>query len=235
MIEASEHISVLYVEDDARTASLISKYLESHGLSVTIVTNGSDGLAVLSQRSVDAILLDVMLPGIDGVSLCRTIRTRFATPIIMVTARGEEADRVMGLETGADDYLVKPFSMRELLARIRSQCRRAGGRVGPPACELRVGQLLIDPAAMVATYAERPLSLTTYEFVLLRALAERPYRVLSREQLIELVRGTAEDAFDRSIDIHISHLRQKLGDNPRQPRLLKTVRGVGYMLAPERQ
>jgi DNA-binding response OmpR family regulator len=154
-------------------------------------------------------------------------------PVIVLTARGEEADRVMGLELGADDYLGKPFSPRELLARIRAVTRRAKGRAGPARGAVRVGGLTVDPAAMRATLDGRELALTAYEFALLEALARRAGRVLSREQLMELARGSAEEAFDRSIDVHVSRLRQKLGDDPKRPRLIKTVRGSGYVLAGE--
>jgi DNA-binding response OmpR family regulator len=153
------------------------------------------------------------------------------TPIIMVTAAGDEPDRVVGLEGGADDYIVKPFSARELLARIRAQARRARGQLGPQAKSIAVGSLSIEPQSMRAIMEGRELALTTYEFALLRALAERAGQVLTREQLMDLVKGSAEEAFDRSIDVHISHLRHKLGDDPRSPRLLKTIRGVGYMFA----
>jgi DNA-binding response OmpR family regulator len=164
--------------------------------------------------------------------VCRQLRERLDTPIIMVTARGEEADRVMGLEGGADDYIAKPFSSRELLARVRAQARRARGRVGPQGI-LTVGALSVDPAARTVTMDGDVLTLTTYEFDLLRAFVERAGRVLPREQLAELMGGGA--VFDRSIDVHVSHLRQKLGDDPRSPRLLKTVRGVGYLLVVERE
>ena len=182
----------------------------------------------------DVVLLDVMLPGMGGLEVCRELRSKLDTPIIMVTARGEEADRVMGLEGGADDYIAKPFSSRELLARIRAQARRGRGANGPSKTALQAGRLTIDPDAMSATLDGRALVLTTYEFMLLRALAERLGRVLTREQLVDIVRGSAEEAFDRSVDVHVSHLRAKLGDDPRNPRLIKTVRGVGYMLAIER-
>jgi DNA-binding response OmpR family regulator len=151
----------------------------------------------------------------------------------MVTARTEESDRVLGLEAGADDYLVKPFSSRELLARIRAQARRAMGKIGPPLKEVRVGNLVLDAASMRAMQDGHPLMLTTYEFMLLQALAERAGRVLRREQLVDLVRGSADETFDRTIDVHVSRLRQKLNDDPRNPRILKTVRGIGYMLAAE--
>jgi len=169
----------------------------------------------------------------DGVEVCRQIRAHVGTPIIMVTARGEEADRVMGLEGGADDYVVKPYSSREILARIRAQHRRAVGKVGPGLPRLEVAGLCMDTRAMSATLDGKTLVLTTYEFMLLQALAERAGRVLSREQLVDLVRGSADEAFERSVDVHISHLRQKLNDDPRNPKRLKTVRGVGYMLVPE--
>jgi two-component system OmpR family response regulator len=227
-----EPVSVVYIEDDARLARLTARYLETHGLRVAIAVNGSDGLLEVARHSPDVILLDLMLPGIDGIEVCRQLRARTDAPIIMVTARGEEADRVLGLEGGADDYMSKPFSSRELLARIRAQARRARGLSGPVR-ELQVGKLVMNPAAMKAALDGTVLSLTTYEFKLLHALAERAGRVLGREQLVDLVRGSADEAFDRSIDVHISHLRAKLGDDSRNPKLLKTVRGVGYVLAPE--
>jgi DNA-binding response OmpR family regulator len=228
-----EAITVVYIEDDKRLARLTGRYLESHGMVVTHARDGEDGVRKVLREHPEVVLLDLMLPGIDGIQVCRELRTRISTPIIMVTARGEEADRVLGLEGGADDYIAKPFSSRELVARIRAQARRARGEVGPLAPVIRVGGLVIDAQAMQATLEGVSLPLTTYEFMLLRALGERVGRVLNREQLVDLVRGNADEAFDRSIDVHISHLRQKLGDDPRSPKLLKTVRGVGYMLAPE--
>jgi DNA-binding response OmpR family regulator len=230
-VAAEPGILVLYVEDDERLAQLTARYLESHGVKVTVVANGLEAVSEALRLRPDVILLDIMLPGIDGLEVCRRLRARLDTPVIMVTAHGEEPDRVVGLEGGADDYLVKPFSSRELLARIRAQARRARGRAGPPGQAIVVGQLRIEPQSMQATLGGRALGLTTYEFALLRALAERAGQVLTREQLMDLVRGSTEESFDRSIDVHISHLRQKLGDDPRNPRLLKTVRGVGYMLA----
>src|SRR4051812_20442577 len=231
MEAASTSLSVLYVEDDERLARLTARYLESHGVRVTVVSDGEAGVREALRIRPDVILLDLMLPGVDGREACRRLRARVDTPIIMVTAHGEESDRVLGLEGGADDYIGKPFSSRELLARIRAQARRARGQAGPAARAVLVGSLRIEPQAMRATLGGRELALTTYEFTLLRILAERAGRVLGREQLVDLVRGSAEESFDRSIDVHVSHLRQKLGDDPRNPRLLKTVRGVGYMLA----
>ncbi len=177
------------------------------------------------------VLLDLMLPGMDGLEVCRELRARSDVPMIMLTARGEEADRVMGLELGADDYLAKPFSPRELLARMRALLRRARGQVGPSTRPIHTGPLSLEPSSRRATLDGKELNLTGYEFALLRVLAERAGRVLTREQLLELAKGTAEESFDRSIDVHISRLRQKLGDDAKHPRLLKTVRGVGYLLA----
>jgi DNA-binding response OmpR family regulator len=224
-------LTALLVEDDVRLARLTSEYLSGHGVVVTHVADGRRGLEEALRGRWDVILLDLMLPGRDGLEVCREIRARSDVPIIVLTARGEEADRVMGLELGADDYLAKPYSPRELLARIRAISRRAKGRVGPRTDTITVGTLQLDPAARRATLGGEELPLTGYEFDLLRALAERAGRILSREQLMELVRGSAEEAFDRSIDVHVSRLRQKLGDDPKRPRLIKTVRGVGYLLA----
>jgi two-component system, OmpR family, response regulator len=225
-------LSILFVEDDERLARLTARYLESHGIEVAIAASGDEGLREALRSTPDVVVLDLMLPGIDGMEVCKRLRAQADTPIIMLTAHGAEADKVLGLESGADDYMAKPFSSRELLARIRAQARRARGEAGPAIQSLIVGALRIDPLAMNATLGGRELELTTYEFALLRALAERAGRVLSREKLIDLVRGSADEAFDRSIDVHVSHLRQKLGDDSRRPRLLKTVRGMGYMLAP---
>jgi DNA-binding response OmpR family regulator len=226
-------VAALLVEDDVRLAALTREYLEGHGVVVEVASDGQVGLDAALRRRFDVVLLDLMLPGKDGLTVCRELRARSDVPIIVLTARGEEADRVLGLELGADDYLAKPFSARELLARIRAQVRRARGRAGPAVQTVRVGGLVLDPGGRRATLDGRELALTGYEFDLLRALAERAGRVLSREQLMELARGSAEEAFDRSVDVHVSHLRQKLGDDPRRPRLLKTVRGAGYVLAAE--
>jgi DNA-binding response OmpR family regulator len=226
-------IVVLLVEDDVRLASLTKEYLEGHGVAVVHVADGRRGQDEALGGRYDAVLLDLMLPGKDGLEVCREIRARSDVPIVVLTARGEEADRVMGLELGADDYLAKPFSPRELLARIRAVVRRARGRAGPARDLVRVGSLVVDPAARSVRLAGREVALTGYEFALLDALARRAGRVLSREQLMELARGSAEEAFDRSIDVHVSRLRQKLGDDPKRPRLIKTVRGAGYVLAGE--
>jgi DNA-binding response OmpR family regulator len=198
---------------------------------VTRASTGPEAVAEAARRQYDVVLLDLALPGMDGVEVCRWLRQRLDTPIIMVTARREEADKVVGLDSGADDYVTKPFSTVELLSRIRAVVRRSRGLTGPAQRVLRVGPLTLEPTSLQATLSGRDLDLTGYEFAVLRALAERPGRVLSREQLLDLAKGSAEEAFDRTIDVHISRLRQKLGDDARQPKLLKTVRGCGYMLA----
>ena len=224
-------IRALLIEDNPRLGELTVRYLHSHGILAELVPDGSRGLVAAQSGVYDIVLLDLMLPGRDGIAVCQELRAGCAVPIIIVTARSEEADRVLGLELGADDYLVKPFSARELLARIRAQVRRARGQVGPAtSVTLQVGRLVLRPARLEAAIDGQPVALTAYEFALLRVLAERAGRILSREQLLDLAKGSSDESFDRSIDVHISRLRQKLGDDPRQPRLLKTIRGAGYML-----
>jgi DNA-binding response OmpR family regulator len=224
---------VLLVEDDLRLATLTREYLEGHGVAVVHVADGRKGQEEALTGRYDAVLLDLMLPGRDGLEVCREVRARSDVPIVVLTARGEEADRVMGLELGADDYLAKPYSPRELLARIRAVVRRAKGRAGPATEAVKVGGLLVDPSARRVVLDGKEIVLTGYEFALLLALARRAGRVLAREQLMELAKGSADEAFDRSVDVHVSRLRQKLGDDPKRPRLIKTVRGAGYVLAGE--
>jgi two-component system, OmpR family, response regulator len=224
-------IKVLLVEDDVRLAQLTTRYLEGHGVLVTVAADGLEGQTEALRRQYDCVVLDLMLPGRDGIEVCRQLRGRIDVPIIMVTARGEESDRVLGLEVGADDYVTKPFSPRELLARIRANVRRVRGQAGPAPETIQVGTLVLDPAKMTVTLDGTPIEFTAYESSILRALAQRPGKVLSREQLLDLAKGSAELSFDRSIDVHVSRLRAKLGDDSRSPRILKTVRGVGYLLA----
>jgi DNA-binding response OmpR family regulator len=224
-------IKVLLIEDDERLAQLTARYLESHGVLVTISLTGNEGQSEALRRQYDCIVLDVMLPGRDGIEVTRELRARTDVPIVMVTARTEEADRVLGLEVGADDYVTKPFSPRELLARIRATVRRVRGQAGPTQQTVQVGGLVLDPQKMTVTLDGNPIDVTAYEFSILRALAQRPGRVLSREQLLDLAKGSAELSFDRSIDVHVSRLRAKLGDDSRNPKILKTVRGAGYLLA----
>ncbi len=224
---------LLLIDDDAKLARLLTEYLGNQGFSVAHASDGSRGLAMLQGGGYDAVLLDLMLPGLDGLSVCRKIRESGQNlPIVMLTARGEEADRVVGLELGADDYLPKPFSPRELLARLRAVLRRAHpAREGD--APLRRGTLALDPRTREVTLGNQPVRLTTYEFELLRLLMLEAGHVLSSDRILDRLKGEEFESFDRSIDVHISRLRQKLGDSPRQPRLIKTIRGVGYLLAAE--
>jgi two-component system OmpR family response regulator len=233
MMSNDPPITVLYAEDDERLARLTGQYLEAEGVVVWLVTCGDRVLPELVAVRPDVVLLDLMLPGLDGIEVCREIRARADVPIIMVTARTSEADRVLGLEGGADDYVSKPFQSRELLARIRAQARRARGESGPRADRIHIGPLMVDAAAMEATLGGRRLPLTTNELRLLHLLAQRAGRVLTRDQIQHLLFGTAEHNFDRAIDVVVSRLRAKLEQDPRAPRLLKTVRGIGYTLAPD--
>ncbi|MBP7866328.1 MAG: response regulator transcription factor [Acidobacteria bacterium] len=225
-------IRLLLVEDDRRLADLTREYLERHHVAVSLAFDGERGLDEALRFPFDVVLLDVMLPRRDGLGVCRAIREHKDVPIIMITARGEEADRVLGLETGADDYVPKPFSPRELLARVRSVVRRARGQAGPRRTVLTRGALTLDPAALSANRGGERLDLTAHEFHLLYALAENAGRVLTRERLLDLA-GGGEEAFDRSVDVHVSRLRRKLGDDPHQPRLIRTVRGAGYLFLAE--
>jgi DNA-binding response OmpR family regulator len=231
-VTTEAELRVVYVEDDDRLARLTTQYLNSHRVEVHVVARGDQAVAEVLRVRPDVVLLDLMLPGSDGLDVCRQLRARTDVPIIMVTARTEEADRVLGLEGGADDYVPKPFQSRELLARIRAQARRARGEVGPRAERIAVGTLVIDATTMQVTVAGKPIGLTTSEFALLHALAQRAGRVLGREQLLQLLHGSSDEAFDRSIDVVVSRLRHKIEPDPRNPRMLKTIRGAGYLLTP---
>ena len=228
----SERPHVLIVDDDREIRSLLAQYLEKHDCRSTAVADGKEMRRVLERSHVDLVVLDLMLPGEDGLSLCRELRGRSQMPIIMLTARGEDVDRIIGLELGADDYVAKPFNPRELLARIRAVLRR-GRSVPAAAPRFRAGDLQIDFAAREVTMAGARLTLTTYEFDLLATLARAAGRVLSREQLLDALKGTQYESFDRSIDVHVSNLRAKIEANPKAPRYLKTIRGVGYVLLRE--
>ncbi len=226
-------VFVLLVEDDERLGSFTAQYLVQRGLNVVHVPDGEQAIAAFRATSFDVVVLDVMLPGRDGLSVCKALRASSDVPILLVTARGEESDRVLGLELGGDDYIVKPFSPRELLARIQAFVRRRRGELLPRSGELRVGPLVVDTGALEARLNGELVALSTTEFQLLVRLMERPGRVLSRDQLLELVKGSAEEAFDRAVDVQVSRLRQKLGDDWGH-RLIKTIRGVGYMLVADR-
>lgn len=222
---------VLIIDDDTRLTSMLAEYLSAAGFTVEAHPNARMGLAALHRQDSDLLILDLMLPDADGFDVCRQIRASSDIPILMLTARGEETDRVVGLEIGADDYLSKPFSSRELLARLRALLRRrASSATGAPTV-LRFGHLEIDPGSRTAKVDGRDAPMTSYQFDLLVALAERPGRVLSREQLMDLVKGEELEAFDRSIDVHISRIRAVIETDPKHPRRIITVRGTGYVFA----
>ena len=224
---------LLMIEDDRALAEMVATYLSRAGMTLDHRESAEAGLTAALQGGYDAVVLDLMLPDGDGLALCRAIRARSDVPILMLTARGEEADRIVGLEIGADDYLPKPFNPRELLARLRAILRRRGREVGNSRAAageiMRFGRLTIDRAArrILVDGEERPL--TGHQFDLLCALAESPGRVLSREQLMDRVRGEALEAFDRSIDVHISRIRAAIEDDPKNPRRIVTLRGAGYL------
>jgi DNA-binding response OmpR family regulator len=221
---------VLLIDDDARLFELLASYLSQNGFHVTGASDGARGLAALAAGTFDAVLLDVMMPGLDGIEVVKRIRAKSRIPIVMLTAKGDETDRVVGLELGADDYVAKPVSPRELLARLRAVLRRAQ----PDAAgeRITVGPLVIDVPARTVRVEGRPApDLTGIEFDVLVALARRAGRVIARDALLsEAGRGDVAVG-ERTVDVHISHLRQKIGDDPKTPRLIKTVRGVGYVLS----
>ena len=221
---------ILLIEDDARLAEMVRDYLGEAGFRVARAASGSSGLAMHSREAFDAIVLDLMLPDMDGLEVCRQIRARAATPILMLTARGDAMDRVIGLEMGADDYLPKPFEPRELLARLKAILRR-GAAPARKDDVLRFGGLEIDRAAREVRLQGDARPLTSYQFELLLALAEHAGRVMSRDVLMDLLRAEPLEAFDRSIDVHVSRIRAAIEDDPKKPRRVITVRGAGYVFA----
>ncbi len=222
---------LLIVDDDVRLAAMVSDYLSAAGFVVERRFTGLDGLQALERTPFDAVILDVMLPDFDGFEVCRQIRTRSEVPVLMLTARGEDTDRIVGLEIGADDYLSKPFNPRELLARIRAILRRQRSPSHVEDAVLRFGRLQIDQGSRAVRVDGAERSLTGYQFDLLLALAENAGRVLNRERLLDLVKGEELEAFDRSIDVHISRIRSAIEDDPKHPRRIITVRGSGYVFA----
>lgn len=221
---------ILMIEDDERLAGMVGDYLRQAGFRFTHAGDAATGLSSLQSEPPDLVVLDLMLPDADGLDVCSRIRARYDVPILMLTARGDPTDRVVGLELGADDYVSKPFDPRELLARIRAVLRRRGA-AATVAQTLRFGRLEIDRDARVLRVDGREAGLTHHQFELLLAMAERAGRVLSREQLMDLVRGAPLEPFDRSIDVHIARIRAAIEDDPKRPRRILTVRGAGYVFA----
>ena len=229
----SQHL--LMIEDDARLAGMVSEYLSQSGFSVRVAGDGLQGLAALEAAPPDLVILDLMLPDIEGLEVCRRIRTLPGAlaqiPVLMLTAKGDPMDRIIGLEIGADDYLPKPFEPRELLARIRAVLRRRVEGAPVATQTLRFGTLEIDRDARTVSVGAQSCDLTSYQFDLLVALAERAGRVLSRDQIMEAVRGRELDAFDRSIDVHMGRIRAAIEQDAKNPKRILTVRGVGYVFA----
>ncbi len=225
--------SVLLVEDEPKIVQLARDYLERAGFRVGSASNGEQGLHQFRAGRPDLVVLDLGLPGIDGLDVLRAMRREAGTPVIILTARGEESDRIVGLELGADDYMVKPFSPKELVARVRAVLRRAEGLAAPGAEQFSAGELRLDVPRMRLSVAGREVELTPTEFQLLAALARQPGRIFTRSQLLEAVHGVAFESYERAIDTHIKNLRRKIEPDPRQPRYIQTVYGVGYRLAEE--
>ena len=230
---------LLMIEDDARLAQMVGEYLTQSGFAFNHAGDGASGLEQLQQHAPDLVILDLMLPDTDGLEVCRRIRAlpgpMSKVSVLMLTAKGDPMDRIIGLEIGADDYLPKPFEPRELLARIRAILRRRGGGEGTAnaqtATALRFGSLEIDRDARSVTVAGQPCELTSYQFDLLVTLAERAGRVLTRDQIMEAVRGRELEAFDRSIDVHMGRIRAAIEVDAKNPKRILTVRGVGYVFA----
>ncbi|HKV16992.1 MAG TPA: response regulator [Reyranella sp.] len=220
---------ILMIDDDDRLAGMVSDYLGGAGFRLTLAGTARDGESWLRRESFDAIILDLMLPDADGLDLCRRLRATSDVPILMLTARGEPMDRVVGLEVGADDYLGKPFEPRELQARLRAILRRRGRAA--TADILNFGRLEIDKGARLVRLDGEERALTSYQFALLLALAERAGRVLTRDALMDLTKGEKLEAFDRSVDVHISRIRAAIEDDPKKPRRILTLRGAGYVFA----
>lgn len=221
---------ILLVEDDARLAEMLCEYLGEAGFRVVHAALGAAAIERLAEAPYDAVVLDLMLPDMDGLDVCRQLRTKSDTPLLMLTARGDATDRIVGLELGADDYLPKPFEPRELLARLRAILRRRGAGAATERV-LRFGRLEIDCAARVIAVDGEQKTITSYQYELLLAFAKNAGRVLSREALMDMVKGEQLEAFDRSIDVHISRIRAAIEDDPKQPRRIITLRGAGYVFA----
>ncbi len=233
-LEPDRPIRLLIIDDDDKLCRLVASYLAPLGYEVAAAHTGPEGLRRALQEPFAAVILDVMLPGMNGIDVLRELRRGSPVPVLMLTALGEEADRIVGLEMGADDYLPKTFSTRELLARLRAVLRRsaltARQKEPPRPAPVQVGELWIDADSRSAALGDKPLTLTALEFDLLLSLARAAGRVLSREQLLVDVADRDFEAFDRAIDVHVSSLRKKLGDDPRAPRFIDTVRGAGYRM-----
>ena len=228
---------ILIVDDDSEIRDLLSRFLSKHDFRITTAKDGREMRQAMTDWSFDLLVLDLMMPGDDGLSLCRQVRSVSAMPIIMLTAMGEEVDRIIGLEVGADDYMAKPFNPRELAARIKAVLRRSSSSVVPDAGDGRPEKVMfagfvLDPVTRTLQRGDESITLTAGEFDLLIAFVDHPRRVLNRDQLLDMARGRAAIPFDRSIDVQVGRLRRKIEPDPKNPVLIKTVRGGGYMFTP---
>ena len=229
---------ILIVDDDSEIRDLLSRFLSKHDFRITTAKDGREMRQAMTDWSFDLLVLDLMMPGDDGLSLCRQVRSESAMPIIMLTAMGEEVDRIIGLEVGADDYMAKPFNPRELAARIKAVLRRSSSSVVPDAGDGRPEKMMfagfvLDPVTRSLQRGDESITLTAGEYDLLIAFVDHPRRVLNRDQLLDMARGRAAIPFDRSIDVQVGRLRRKIEPDPKNPVLIKTVRGGGYMFTPE--
>ncbi len=237
--DSQRETTLLIVDDDPGIRELLSRYLGEQGFAVHTAAEAGEMDAVLAQQNIDLIILDLMLPGEDGLSIARRLQTSHRWPVIMLSARGEEMDRIIGLEVGADDYLPKPFNPRELLARIRAVLRRQGKpcreeeQLGESAEVYRFADFTLNVGQRQLRRSGEDIALTTGEFNLLHAFVEHPDRALSRDQLVDFIKGYDRSPFDRSIDVRVTRLRQKIEDDPKSPRFIHTIWGVGYMFTPK--
>ena len=223
--------TILVVEDEMKIARVVRDYLERAGFDVVVVGDGEAALASARANRPDLVVLDLGLPGMDGMDVARSLRRSHETPIVMVTARGDETDRIVGLELGADDYVVKPFSPKELVARVRAVLRRSGVATAAGEAPIHAGDVRIDPSRLRVTAGERTIELTPTEFQLLATLAREPGRVFTRGQLLDAIHGVAFASYERAIDAHVKNIRKKLEPEPGRPRYVLTVHGVGYRFA----
>ena len=232
-MESSEYSRILLVEDDSELASMVADFLEANGIRVAVEGDGAIAAERIPTESFDALVLDIGLPGMDGISICKQVRAQFDGPILMLTARGNEIDEVVALEVGADDYMAKPVRPRALLARLRVHLKRAHGssNEGQSSSRLNIGRLSIDSSSRSVMIDGKPIKLTTAEFDLMWLLSINAGEVISREMMYEKLHGVQYDGVDRSIDLRVSRLRKKVGDDPNLPRMIKSIRGVGYQLA----
>ncbi len=234
-MEEALNAHLLVVDDDDGLRNLLEQYLTGNGYTVSLAASGSEMDEVLTQTQPDLVILDLMMPGEDGLSIARRLRASTALPIIMLSARGEDIDRIVGLEVGADDYLAKPFNPRELLARIRAVLRRKQTPVAPDTANesTRFADFELDTAAQRLTKSGVEVNLTTAEFAILQIFTSHPNRVLSRDQLMDMLKGYDRDPFDRSIDVRVTRLRRKIEPNPAEPVYIRTIWGQGYLFSPK--